>query len=202
MQKEKNMKSTNDQKTDRSSVESKSKTRNFRDYIVAFIGLLSIAAMLSSVPAAQARSGGKISSCRFISGHIYGQLIGPNADLCPIPGSTQGALTEIGIFTDSGGNELGTFVACATSFQQRGDGALMFGLAHTYTTMAGDIFTTTDTIVASPIDPPMYTINNHAEVTGGTGAFQDALGLIHDHGTANLQTGVVSVDYDGRICTE
>jgi len=60
---------------------------------------------------------------------------------------------------------------------------------------------TIDSIAASPIDPPLYGINNHADITGGTGVLQDAFGHIHDHGTANLFTGVVSVEYDGQICT-
>ena len=72
---------------------------------------------------------------------------------------------------------------------------------HTYTTNGGDTFTTSDAIVLSPIDPPVYGVNNRALVTGGTGIYQDAFGFIEDHGTFNFQTGVVSVDYHGQICT-
>ena len=38
-------------------------------------------------------------------------------------------------------------------------------------------------------------------LTGGTGIYEDAFGRINDHGTFNFQTGVVSVDYRGQICT-
>ena len=72
---------------------------------------------------------------------------------------------------------------------------------HTYTTNGGDTFTTSDAIVLSPIDPPVYGVNNRAIVTGGTGIYQDAFGFINDHGTFSFQTGVVSVDYHGQICT-
>ena len=126
-----------------------------------------------------------------ISGHIAGQIIGPN-QLC------DGALTEIGTFTGEPG---GTFVACVTNQQQNGSGALVFDLTHTYTTENGDTFTTTDHVVAAPINPPIYRINNSATITGGTGMYGGASGFIHDQGTLNLATGVVSVDYHGRIST-
>jgi len=131
------MKSTHNQATVCSFVESKPDIRKLRGSIFGLVAMLSFAALFSITITTQAQSGHNGSSCHFISGFIHGQLIGPNADLCPIPGSPDGALTEIGTFTDSDDNVLGTFVACATSFHQRADGALMFGLAHTYTTTAG-----------------------------------------------------------------
>ena len=126
-----------------------------------------------------------------ISGHISGQIIGPNP-------ACNGALTEIGTFTGQPG---GTFVACVTNMQQRGDGALVFDLTHTYTTENGDTFNTTDHVVAGPINPPVYRINNLADITGGTGLYEGASGFIHDSGTLNFAAGVVSVDYHGRIST-
>jgi len=126
-----------------------------------------------------------------ISGHISGQIIGPNP-------ACNGALTEIGTFTGQPG---GTFVACVTNMQQRGDGALVFDLVHTYTTANGDTFTTTDHVVAGPINPPVYRINNRATITGGTGLYKGAFGFIHDSGTLDFAAGVVSVDYHGRIST-
>jgi hypothetical protein len=131
------------------------------------------------------------NNCQNISGHIAGQIIGPSA-LC------SGAVTEIGTFTGAGG---GSFVACITGIQTNGDGTIVFNLAHTYTTSAGDTFTTTDHVVAAPVDPPTYRINNRVDITGGTGSLADAFGFFRTHGTVNLASGVVSVDYRGRICT-
>ncbi|SRR5712691_2291980 len=158
---------------------------------IGFVGVLMFGGSLNLMPQAHAESN---RNCQHISGHIAGQVIGPSS-LC------DGALTEIGTFTDSGGNTLGTFVACATSLQQEGNGALKLGLVHTYMTNSGDTFTTSDSIVLSPIDPPIYRVDNRADITGGTGVFQDAFGSIHDAGTFNIQTGVVSVDFHGQICT-
>jgi hypothetical protein len=127
-----------------------------------------------------------------ITGHVDGQIIGPS----PACG---GGLTEVGTFTGAGG---GTFVACITALVQMGNGSLRFELAHTYTTSSGDTFTTTDRVVAAPTNAPAeYLINNQVDITGGTGRFAGASGFLRTHGTVNLQTGVVSVDYHGRIST-
>jgi hypothetical protein len=133
--------------------------------------LLTMLALISSASLAQAQN-----SCQNISGHIQGQIIGLNS-------ACGGALTEIGSFS---GNPGGTFVACITNMQQRGDGAL--------------VFTVTDHVIAGPIAPPLYRINNRANITGGTGLYEDAFGFIRDHGTVDLQAGVVTVDYEGRLC--
>jgi len=197
------MKRKNEERSIDRSTQSGRETRRVQHGITGSVAVLSITALLLLTSLTEAQSGRNNSSCRFISGFIHGLIIGPNAGLCPIPGSSDGALTEIGTFTDDDDNVLGTFVACATSFRQNGSGTLMFGLAHTYTTTAGDTFTTTDSIVASPIDLPVYGINNQAVVTGGTGIYRDAFGRIHDHGTVDFGEvpAVVSVAYDGQICT-
>ena len=158
---------------------------------IAFVGVLTFAGSLNWMPQPQAESK---SNCQHISGHIDGQVIG-SRPVC------DGALTEIGTFTDSGGNRLGTFVACVTSLQQEGEGAFKLQLTHTYTTNSGDTFTTSDSIVLSPINPPTYRVDNRAHITGGTGVFQDASGFILDEGTFNFQTGMLSVDFHGQICT-
>jgi hypothetical protein len=127
-----------------------------------------------------------------ISGHIDGQIIGPS----PACG---GGPTEVGTFTGLGG---GTFIACITALEQKGNGSLRFELTHTYTTSSGDTFTTSDRVVAAPTNRPAeYLINNQVDITGGTGRFAGASGFLRTHGTVNLQTGVVSVDYHGRIST-
>ena len=161
-----------------------------RSSYIGLVGALALTGLFLTTPGTRARS----NNCRHVNGHIAGQVIGPSP-LC------NGALTEIGTFTDSDGNTLGSFVACATGLEQEGNGAQKLQLVHTYTTNGGDTFTTSDNIVLSPIDPPVYRVNNRAIVTGGTGIYQDAFGRIEDHGTFNFQTGVVSVDYHGQICT-
>jgi hypothetical protein len=148
---------------------------------LGLVGALALSGVFLTAHGTRAQS----NNCQHVSGHIAGQVIG---------------FTETGFFLDSDGNT-GTFVAYVTSFEQEGEGAQKLQLAHTYTTNGGDEFTTTDDIVLSPIDPPVYGVNNRAIVTGGTGIYQDAFGFINDHCTFNQETGVVSVDYHGQICT-
>ena len=153
---------------------------------ISLVSLTAMSGILIFVPCLKAQN-----TCQNISGHISGQIIGPNS-------ACNGALTETGTFT---GQPAGTFVACITNIQNRGDGALVFDLTHTYVTDSGDTFTTSDHVIAGPINPPIYRINNRASITGGTGLYEDAFGFIRDHGTVDLGAGVVSVDYEGRICT-
>jgi hypothetical protein len=103
-------------------------------------------------------SGGDVAAqsntCTNVSGVIEGQIIGPTAQC-------GGGLTEIGTFTGTGD---GTFVACITPVRTNGKGTLFLSLTHTYTTLSGDTFTTTDTVVAAPVQPPVYRINNRVNV--------------------------------------
>ncbi len=127
-----------------------------------------------------------------VAGHVDGQIIGPSS-------ACGGVLTEVGTFTGLGG---GTFIACITAMEQQGNGSLRFELSHTYTTGSGDTFTTTDRVVAGPTNRPAeYLINNQVDITGGTGQLAGAAGFLRTHGTVNLETGIVSVDYHGRIST-
>jgi hypothetical protein len=147
---------------------------------------------VSCDPAATAIGAAEASSCRNVEGHVAGQLIGPS----PLCG---GGPAEVGTFTGAGG---GTFVACITAMEQKGNGSLRFELIHTYKTTSGATFTTTDRVVAAPTGRPSeYLINNQVRITGGTGELADASGFLRTHGTVNLATGVVSVDYHGRLCT-
>ena len=132
--------------------------------------------------------------CENVSGEIAGQIIGPTS-LC------DGALTEIGTFTGLGG---GTFVACIVEIEEVGQGrraVQKVQATHTYTLDSGGTFITTDQLVLAPTGPPVYQVNTRANITGGSGALADAFGFIRTHGTVDLQAGVVTLKYKGRICT-
>lgn len=154
------------------------------------IALVSVC-IVSPAGRAQSKSNSK---CENVSGEIAGQVIGPTS-LC------DGALTEIGTFTGLGG---GTFLACIleiTVVGQGGRAVQKVQATHTYTLDSGATFTTTDQLVLAPTGPPTYQVNTRANVTGGSGELADAFGFIRTHGTIDLQTGVVTLKYKGRICT-
>ena len=160
-----------------------------RNYQIGLLAMLVLVGLSLTAPVIRAR----VDNCQHVSGHIAGQV-----NFSPSPGCI---FTEQGPFTDSDGNILGHFDACATDAVQEGSGARKLQLRHIYTTNGGDTFTTSDDIVLSPNDPITFGVNNRATVTGGTGAYQDAFGRIEDHGNFNPQTLEVSVDYHGLICT-
>ena len=130
-------------------------------------------------------------SCQKVSGHIQGRLGLSTAD-CPFG-------TETGSFTGLGD---GAFFACIKGFEQKANGSLRFELEHVYTTSSGDTSTTTDRVVASPVDRAAgeYLINNRVDITGGTGHLKNAFGFLRTHGTVNLMSQLVSVDYHGNLC--
>jgi hypothetical protein len=166
-----------------------------RKKLIALATMLLTAALVVSSSRTQVRGEGRSqNNCLNVSGQIFGQIIGLNA-LCG------GALTEIGTFTDDTGQTLGSFVACVSGLEQSGDGALKLQLVHTFVPDEGGTFTTSDRVVLSPVSPPLFVVNNRADITGGTEDFQDAYGFLSTHGTADLSTGVLSLDYHGRVCT-
>jgi hypothetical protein len=50
-----------------------------------------------------------------------------------------------------------------------------------------------------PLDPPLFTIDGHFSITGGTGRFADATGSGDASGVQNLVTGEVTVSLVGTI---
>lgn len=66
---------------------------------------------------------------------------------------------------------------------------------------------TVDRGVQAPVDPPVYRLNNHYVIVGGTGAYADASGFLSVHGTLIIdfagldpRNGSISATYRGRVC--
>jgi len=155
-----------------------------------FVSRLILTAALS---AGSVHAAAQSNVCTNVSGQINGQIVGPSSECA-------GELMEIGTFTGAAGG--GTFSTCLTAARQNGNGSVFFDLATTYTTTGGDTFTSTDRIVAAPVQPSQYRIiNNRVNITGGTGALTDAFGFLRAHGTINIETGVLLLAYRGRLCT-
>jgi hypothetical protein len=98
------------------------------------------------------------------------------------------------------GDVSGTFVAQYFNLQQHGDGSAVMDAHHTITTSGGSI-TTSDVIILRPDkNPAVVRPNSRVDVTGGTGAYQNATGLLHTHGEVNLATLGGSIDFEGQVC--
>lgn len=72
----------------------------------------------------------------------------------------------------------------------------------------GDTFMTEDSGVQAPVAPPVYRLNNRYTIVGGTGAYANASGFLHVHGTLIIdftgqdpRNGEIDARYQGRVCS-
>ncbi|HEY8427644.1 MAG TPA: hypothetical protein VIL20_04685 [Sandaracinaceae bacterium] len=72
----------------------------------------------------------------------------------------------------------------------------------------GDWFETEDAGVQAPVAPPVYRLNNRYTIVRGEGAYANASGFIHVHGTLvfdftgqHPDHGKIDARYNGRVCT-
>lgn len=105
---------------------------------------------------------------------------------------------------DLAGNSVGHGFAWIDALEPHGEGAPGEGaihadLRHHYVIGGSDLYTE-DRGVLSPIAPPLFAFNNRLEVTGGTGAFDGATGMLRAHGTVDLGSGEIHLSYHGRVC--
>lgn len=100
---------------------------------------------------------------------------------------------------DAGGAGIGHGFAWIDALEPRGDGAIHVEMRHRYVIGGSDLFTA-DLGVLSPIAPPLFSFNNRLEVTGGTGDFAGATGMLRAHGTVDLGSGEILLAYHGRVC--
>jgi hypothetical protein len=125
---------------------------------------------------------GQSESCTNISGTIAASFVSATEIEGTIAGSVEGlAFATIDQITPGG------------------NGALHVLLRHRYVVQGGEV-RTSDVGVLTPIDPPLYRFNNRLTVVGGTGVYASATGMIHGHGTLNLETGAIDLRYHGRVC--
>ena len=136
------------------------------------------------------------SDCYQASGTVVGNLVAP-AVTCPM-GTIGGVAGDV---FDASANFIGTTSACLTSLEPQGtNGALHATLMHTFIFTAGELqgvtIGTQDQAVLSPVDPPLFRVNNQLDITTG------GSGFLRTHGTANFISGEVTLRYNGRICTD
>ena len=126
----------------------------------------------------------------------------------PVSGSiSANVITNLNVST---GLALGTVTgglagATMATFSVSGGngGNLNLVLHHNFVTDSRDSLTTTDTgtLVPVPGFPGIYRMSVNYIITGGTGRFAGATGTLQNHGEADLNTGLLTLTYSGRVCT-
>ena len=146
---------------------------------LALIALFVLGVSLSVVAtAAQA-------DCDSIQGTIAGQQTGPTTFMGTVTG-------------DLAGTALGqNFQIVKVS----GDRTFQFVVDRIFVTAQGDLYNTVVVGVLSPKAPPVYLVDEHSVITGGTGAYAGATGNLHIHGIFDFSTGQFSIAYHGEVCT-
>ena len=140
------------------------------------------AARRADADLAAARSGPR---CHPVEGTIIERITGPNTAAGKVTGDISGDVDIV-----------------ITALQQLPGGLVKFQANCTMVTPQGTL-TTNDNAVLSPIDAPLYRVNNHLNVSGGTGEFAGATGNLHTHGTVNfVPGGLVDLHYRGELCEE
>jgi hypothetical protein len=100
---------------------------------------------------------------------------------------------------DTAGNPVGHGFAWIDDLDPRGEGSIHVDMRHQYV-IGGSSLLTRDQGVLSPEAPPLYRFNNRLEVVGGDGDFAGATGVLRAHGTVDLGSGEIHLDYHGRVC--
>jgi hypothetical protein len=150
---------------------------NVRTAMQSLLAGIGLALTLGAAPAARA-------DCVSVHGTAAGHSTGPTSFISTVTGDLAGTLL-------------------GTNFQivKTGDDAtLHFVVDHTFITPQGEL-SAPGTGVLSPIAPPVYLVNEHCVVTGGTGAYAGATGNIDIHGIIDFSTGQFSFAYHGQVCT-
>lgn len=129
-----------------------------------------------------------VAGCQHISGSfVFTSFQFTSATTAVGAGSVSGDLT-------------GTFLAQYFNLHQNGEGSSVMDAHHTITTTAGSV-TTSDVIILRPDqNPAVVRPDSRVDVTGGTGAFSGATGLLHTNGEVNLATLAGSIDFKGQVC--
>jgi hypothetical protein len=118
-----------------------------------------------------------------VQGTILERITGPNTAAGTITGDVSGDVRIV-----------------ITALRQMEGGVVQFEARCTMITKEGTL-TTSDAAVLTPIEAPLFRVNNRLEVTGGTGVYSGATGKLHTHGTVNfIPGGPVELRYSGRLC--
>jgi hypothetical protein len=136
-------------------------------------------------------------ACTNLRGTVEARFL-TAAEQLALPAVATGAVIRGTLFDDDG-VAVGAAYAWIDALQPRGNGALYIEMRHRYV-IGGDALDTDDTGTLAPVRPPLYRFNNRLAITGGSGAFAQATGMIRAHGTVVIG-GDIALQYHGRLCS-
>jgi hypothetical protein len=136
--------------------------------------------------------------CRQIGGGILTNFLDPSQCL-PTSGSPVGLCTD-GPATGDLRGAIGVQVLAVS-----GNGNLYHNHHHWVTDSGDTIFLKDAYLTTFPTSDPNRVLADYVsgvEITGGTGAFEDATGTVFFFGAADLKLGQITLRYAGTVCFE
>jgi hypothetical protein len=151
---------------------------------VAFTVLVAICVAAAAV---EAQSSAAAPHCTSVGGTVTTNFIDENTTLGTATGDLRGAVS-----------------AALLGVAPAPDGNTIFTVQHHWTTDSGDtIAVTVAQATAAPFAPGQFGIVSYpVNISGGTGRFATATGLLQNIGVVDLNTGRTVFRYSGQICLQ
>lgn len=101
------------------------------------------------------------------------------------------------------GDLAGAVRAVITSQAEGENGTVLLGLSHDFVTNDHASLKTNDKAVWTPVPdhPGVFYMTTSYEIVGGTGKYDGATGSLQNSGTADTNTGLLTLRYSGQVCT-
>jgi hypothetical protein len=149
-------------------------------FVVCLVLIFAICGSSTIAPAVESASG-----CEHAKGTVEARIIGSSAS-CPF--------IIAGDVFDENLTHIGTTSACLMSAENKGN-VLPAALTHDYS--IGDLnFSTVDQGVLTLIAPNLFRFENRLTIVEG------ASGFLRAHGTVDVDSGEILLDFNGQICVE
>lgn len=128
-------------------------------------------------------------TCQPVAGTIDASVLG--GEPVNVLGSVSGGLA-------------GATRAVLTGRTEGENGTVDLTLTHDFVTADRSTLQTKDTAVWTPVPgrTGVYHMATDYQITGGTGAYAGATGTLRNEGIADTTTGLVTLRYEGEVCTE
>ena len=101
------------------------------------------------------------------------------------------------------GDLAGAVRAVITSQADGENGTVLLGLSHDFVTDDQALLKTNDKAIWTPVpgNAGVFHMATSYEIVGGSGKYDGASGSLQNNGTADTNTGLLTLRYSGQVCT-
>lgn len=151
----------------------------------------------------------KMKISKFVVGAMFMTVI-PQlafAECRPVAGTIDATVVggePVNVLGNVSGDLAGATRAVLTGQSAGADGKVELSLAHDFVTFARGSLKTTDKAVWTPVPgrDGVFHMATTYTIAGGSGVFDGASGELMNDGVADTNTGLVTLRYEGEVCTK